>query len=50
MEVAHSLIPSSRMVVVPGTGHSVYFEAPEIFAHIASEFFASCLDVTQPLE
>jgi pimeloyl-ACP methyl ester carboxylesterase len=48
MEVAHSLMPSSRMVVVPGTGHSVYFEAPEIFTHVATEFFASCVDVTRP--
>jgi 3-oxoadipate enol-lactonase len=46
MEVAHSLIPSSRMVVVPGTGHSVYFEAPEIFTNVTTEFFAACLDVT----
>jgi pimeloyl-ACP methyl ester carboxylesterase len=43
MEVASSLVPSSRMIVVPGTGHSVHFEAPEIFNHIADEFFASCL-------
>jgi pimeloyl-ACP methyl ester carboxylesterase len=45
MEVAHSLMPSSRMVVVPGTGHSVYFEAPEIFNHVTLEFFQACLQV-----
>lgn len=50
MEVAHALVPSSRMVVVPGTGHSVYFEAPEIFSSIAMEFFASCAGVTKPAE
>jgi pimeloyl-ACP methyl ester carboxylesterase len=46
MEIAHTLVPSSRMTVVPGTGHSVYFEAPEIFNHVAQEFFAECLAVT----
>lgn len=47
MEIAHSLIPTSRMVVVPGAAHSVYFEAPEIFNHVALEFFAACTAVTQ---
>lgn len=42
MEVASSLIPGSRMVVVPGAAHSVYFEQPEVFNHVALEFFASC--------
>jgi len=42
MEIAHELIPSSDMVVVPGTAHSVHFEAPEIFNHIALEFFGRC--------
>jgi pimeloyl-ACP methyl ester carboxylesterase len=50
MEVAHSLMPSSRMVVVPGAGHSVYFEAPELFTNVASEFFDSCLNVTRQTE
>jgi pimeloyl-ACP methyl ester carboxylesterase len=46
MEIAHSLIPTSRMTVVPGAAHSTYFEAPEIFNHIALEFFRDCVDVT----
>jgi len=46
MEIAHSLVPSSRMIVVPGAAHSVYFEAPEIFNHVALEFLESCANVT----
>jgi 3-oxoadipate enol-lactonase len=42
MEIAHRLIPSSRMVVVPGAAHSVYFEAPEVFNHVCLEFFRDC--------
>jgi 3-oxoadipate enol-lactonase len=42
MAVAQTLIPGSRMVVVPGAGHSVYFEEPDIFNHIVREFFESC--------
>ncbi len=39
MEVAVRLIPRARLVVVPGTGHSVYFEAPATFNRIVLEFF-----------
>ncbi len=42
MEIAHSLMPGSRMVVVPGAGHSVYFEAPDTFNELAHEFAESC--------
>ncbi len=42
MEIAHGLIQNSRMVVVPGAGHSVYFEQPEVFNHVVMEFFAAC--------
>jgi 3-oxoadipate enol-lactonase len=38
MEVAKTLIPGAKMVLVPGAGHSVYFEQPETFNHIAGEF------------
>jgi 3-oxoadipate enol-lactonase len=38
MEVAQRLIPGARMVVVPGAGHSVYFEKPDTFNRIALEF------------
>jgi 3-oxoadipate enol-lactonase len=43
MEVARDLIPTARMHVVPGAGHSVYFEAPEVFNRLVVEFFESCL-------
>ena len=43
MAVAQRLIPGSRMVVVPGAGHSVYFEEPETFNRLALQFFKSCL-------
>ena len=43
MEIARSLIPSSRMIVVPGAGHSVYFEAPEVFVNETLTFCESCL-------
>jgi len=43
MAVAQSLIPGARMVVVPGAGHSVYFEEPETFNRLVLEFLA---DVT----
>jgi 3-oxoadipate enol-lactonase len=44
MEIARTLIPGSQMVVVPGAGHSVYFEQPEVFNHVVREFFASCAE------
>ncbi len=46
MAIAQTLIPDSRMVVVPGAGHSVYFEQPETFNHVVLEFFASCIAKT----
>jgi pimeloyl-ACP methyl ester carboxylesterase len=42
MGIAQSLLPASRMVVVPGAGHSVYFEAPDTFNKLAHEFAKSC--------
>ncbi|MBI1885948.1 MAG: alpha/beta hydrolase [Chloroflexi bacterium] len=41
VEVATRLIPHSRMVVVAGAGHSVYFEQPETFNRLALEFLES---------
>jgi 3-oxoadipate enol-lactonase len=46
MDIASSLIPTSRMVVVPGTAHSVYFETPEVFTKLTLEFAGACLAVT----
>jgi 3-oxoadipate enol-lactonase len=42
MEVARGLIPSARMSVVAGAGHSVYFEAPEVFNQLVLDFLAAC--------
>ena len=38
LRAAHRLTPSSRLVVVPGCGHSVYFEAPEAFNAAVMDF------------
>lgn len=43
MAIAHSLLPGSKMVVVPGAAHSVYFEQPEVFNHVTGEFLAECI-------
>ncbi len=42
MGIARTLVPCARMVVVPGAGHSVYFEEPDIFNRVILEFFESC--------
>ncbi len=39
MVVAQTLIPDARMEVVPGAGHSVYFEQPETFNRLVLDFF-----------
>ena len=43
MEIAHKLIPGSRLEVVPDAGHSVYFERPDIFNEMVLDFFANVL-------
>ena len=40
MEVARGLIPTARMSVVAGAGHSVYFEEPDVFNQLVLDFFA----------
>ena len=40
MELMHKRMPGSRLVVVPGAGHSVYFEKPEEFNRIVLDFLA----------
>jgi len=42
MQIAADFIPGARMVVVPGAGHSVYFEQPETFNHVVGEFLTEC--------
>jgi 3-oxoadipate enol-lactonase len=42
MEVARNLIPSAQMEVIPGCGHSAYFEQPDVFNKLVQDFFASC--------
>jgi len=44
MEVARGLIPTARMNVVAGAGHSVYFEEPGVFNQLVLDFFADCSD------
>lgn len=41
MRVAQRLLPNARMVVMPGTAHSPFFEQPETFNLIVMEFLAS---------
>ena len=40
MELMHQRMPGSRLAVVPGAGHSVYFEKPEEFNRIVLDFLA----------
>jgi 3-oxoadipate enol-lactonase len=38
MEAAHHLVPGSRYAIVPGAGHSAYFEQPDHFNEIVGAF------------
>ena len=40
MEHVHEAIPSSALKLVPGAGHSVYFEAPDAFNEIVLGFLS----------
>lgn len=42
MEVAHRLVPGSRFLVIPGAGHSAYFEQPARFNEAVRAFFEAC--------
>ncbi len=44
MERSRDLIPGSRLERVPGAGHSVYFEKPDLFNRLVLDFFSSVLD------
>ena len=48
MEIARGLIPGARMAIVPGAGHSVYFEQPETFNRIVLEFLAEARPDSTP--
>ena len=43
LQAAQKLIPGSRLEMVPGGGHSVYFEQPGLFNRLVLEFFAGVL-------
>ena len=43
VEEVHKLIPGSRMEVIPESGHSTYFEHPEVFNRLLSEFFSDVM-------
>ena len=36
----HEIVQGSKFEVVPGCGHSVYFEAPALFNHIVGDFLS----------
>ncbi len=38
VQLAQRLVPASRFVLVPATGHSVYFEQPGIFNQLVDDF------------
>ncbi len=40
IEAMHKKMPGSKFVLVPGSGHSVYFEKAEIFNQLLLDFFA----------
>ncbi len=46
IESMHKKMPGSEFVVVPGSGHSVYFEKAEIFNQLILEFLNKNVDLT----
>jgi 3-oxoadipate enol-lactonase len=40
IKLAQQLVPGSRFVLVPGTGHPVYYEQPGIFNRLVERFIA----------
>ncbi|MDP6651695.1 MAG: alpha/beta hydrolase [Gammaproteobacteria bacterium] len=46
IEAMHKKMPGSEFVVVPGSGHSVYFEKAEIFNQLVLDFLNKNVDLT----
>lgn len=44
--ICAGFIPGARLEIVPDTGHSVYFERPDVFNGLVEAFIASCEDST----
>jgi pimeloyl-ACP methyl ester carboxylesterase len=40
LEAAEAIIPNAKLLIVPGAGHLVPLEAPEVFNHAVLEFLA----------
>jgi pimeloyl-ACP methyl ester carboxylesterase len=43
MEEVAARLPGARLEVIPGVGHSTYFEAPEIFNALVLGFLKDAL-------
>ncbi len=43
VQAVHSLIPGSKLEIVPGAAHSTHFEQPERFNQLVGDFFAAVL-------
>ncbi len=43
VRVASGLLPGSQFVEVPDSGHSVYFEQPDVFNHVVQGFLSEAL-------
>jgi pimeloyl-ACP methyl ester carboxylesterase len=41
IEALVGLLPKGRLARVPRSGHSVYFERPELFNRLIADFFAA---------
>ncbi|MGE0387843.1 MAG: alpha/beta fold hydrolase [Gammaproteobacteria bacterium] len=41
VQAAHRTVPGSQLLVMPGAGHSTYFEKPEIFNRAVLDFLAA---------
>lgn len=41
-QLCAAFVPASRLEIVPGAGHSVYFEKPEVFNKLVADFVERC--------